>query len=356
MLAHELIHLKRRDLLWAWLPNLGRVLFFFHPLVWVAEGEWRMSHEMACDEQAVLATGAVRTHYAAMLLAALARLGPENRSSLLRAGVVESYGTIRRRLAAVRQFRAPSPRRRAATAVALLALALVGTLPWRLTARAAPAAASRTAVAPLAAVPVAARPVAVRQQPIQQASRPERESRPSRPARKRPGASLHRPARAAPIRQASRPPSGRRVPRRVVKRPWSETPRPAGDYGREVTAPPGSASLIVTNGAAPADPPTLKSTEEKDEELARLVEMKLRAWKEAQAGSLFLPPLHPKQLVFAGPEESIGSFTAADRAKEKAMLLEKLKRAGVPEEKLRAEALSAEPAATEGSRDDDNLK
>src|SRR5262249_20734263 len=43
MLAHELAHLKRRDLLWAWLPSLARVLFFFHPLVWLAEGEWRLA-------------------------------------------------------------------------------------------------------------------------------------------------------------------------------------------------------------------------------------------------------------------------------------------------------------------------
>src|SRR5207248_6530640 len=30
ILAHELAHLKRRDLAWGWLPLVARLLFFFH--------------------------------------------------------------------------------------------------------------------------------------------------------------------------------------------------------------------------------------------------------------------------------------------------------------------------------------
>jgi beta-lactamase regulating signal transducer with metallopeptidase domain len=43
MLAHELAHLKRRDLQWGWLATAAHALFFFHPLVWIAGGEWRPS-------------------------------------------------------------------------------------------------------------------------------------------------------------------------------------------------------------------------------------------------------------------------------------------------------------------------
>ena len=43
MVAHELAHLKRRDLLWAWLPTAVQGLFSFHPLVWLARREWRLA-------------------------------------------------------------------------------------------------------------------------------------------------------------------------------------------------------------------------------------------------------------------------------------------------------------------------
>jgi beta-lactamase regulating signal transducer with metallopeptidase domain len=141
MLAHELAHLKRRDLLWAWLPNLGRVLFFFHPLVWLAEREWRLAQEMACDEQVVLSTGASPLRYGALLLEVIGEVQRDFRSSLLTVGVAGSYVTIKRRLVAIRQIRVASPHgsRRHAMVGALAGLMLavfgiVGVIPWRLTA------------------------------------------------------------------------------------------------------------------------------------------------------------------------------------------------------------------------------
>src|SRR5262249_45826225 len=56
ILGHELAHLKRRDLFWGWVPALAHVFFFFHPLVWLANEEYRAAQEMACDELAVRAT------------------------------------------------------------------------------------------------------------------------------------------------------------------------------------------------------------------------------------------------------------------------------------------------------------
>src|SRR5205823_3664741 len=58
VIAHELAHLKRRDLLWGWLPVLAHSLFFFHPLVWLARTEIRLAQEMAADEMAVCGTDA----------------------------------------------------------------------------------------------------------------------------------------------------------------------------------------------------------------------------------------------------------------------------------------------------------
>ena len=39
MLAHELAHFRRHDTRWALLPVVTRLLFWFHPLVLLAERE-----------------------------------------------------------------------------------------------------------------------------------------------------------------------------------------------------------------------------------------------------------------------------------------------------------------------------
>jgi beta-lactamase regulating signal transducer with metallopeptidase domain len=68
VLAHELAHVKRRDLLWAWLPVLARCLFFFHPVVWLAHAEWRLAQELACDELTLRLTKSSPADYGEMLV------------------------------------------------------------------------------------------------------------------------------------------------------------------------------------------------------------------------------------------------------------------------------------------------
>jgi beta-lactamase regulating signal transducer with metallopeptidase domain len=53
MLAHDMAHIKRGDLLWFWLATTARLLFFFYPLVMLARRESRLTAEMAADELAV---------------------------------------------------------------------------------------------------------------------------------------------------------------------------------------------------------------------------------------------------------------------------------------------------------------
>ena len=68
VLAHELAHVKRRDLTWNWLYTVVKALFFFNPLIWVAGRELGIAQEMACDEMAVRATGAGAARYGKTLL------------------------------------------------------------------------------------------------------------------------------------------------------------------------------------------------------------------------------------------------------------------------------------------------
>lgn len=68
LVAHELIHIQRRDNLWAALHLLVQAVFWFHPLVWWMGGRLVAEREQACDE-AVLAQGTDAEDYAASILA-----------------------------------------------------------------------------------------------------------------------------------------------------------------------------------------------------------------------------------------------------------------------------------------------
>lgn len=67
ILAHELMHVKRRDNVAAAIHLLVKVLFWFHPLVWWMEDPMVKERERACDE-AVLANGVNGEAYAESLL------------------------------------------------------------------------------------------------------------------------------------------------------------------------------------------------------------------------------------------------------------------------------------------------
>lgn len=49
VLYHELVHVSRRDYLWAAVSDLVRCLLFFHPAVWRARQHMRVQRELACD-------------------------------------------------------------------------------------------------------------------------------------------------------------------------------------------------------------------------------------------------------------------------------------------------------------------
>jgi beta-lactamase regulating signal transducer with metallopeptidase domain len=67
VLLHELIHVKRRDLLTQTLAQLVCALYWFNPLVWFAVAQLRKEQEWACDER-VVAAGIKASDYAGHLL------------------------------------------------------------------------------------------------------------------------------------------------------------------------------------------------------------------------------------------------------------------------------------------------
>jgi len=67
VLLHELIHVKRRDLLTQAIAHLACAAYWFNPLVWWAVRKLRTEQEWACDER-VVATGVAAPDYAGHLL------------------------------------------------------------------------------------------------------------------------------------------------------------------------------------------------------------------------------------------------------------------------------------------------
>ena len=151
IMAHELAHIRRHDLLWEWLGTLTQVVFFFHPLVYLTRREERLSRESAADADALRVTRSLASDYAALLVGVSHQIArPQNRlfarptasdeSALAGVvGVLERGVLLRRRLLYLKENNMISPAsRRRLTLVALLVLlaSAAALLPWRMTATA----------------------------------------------------------------------------------------------------------------------------------------------------------------------------------------------------------------------------
>jgi len=68
IVAHELAHVRRHDLVWGWIPELARVLWFFHPVAHWAAYRVRLERELACDQWAMAQSGRSPAEYAETLV------------------------------------------------------------------------------------------------------------------------------------------------------------------------------------------------------------------------------------------------------------------------------------------------
>ncbi len=71
LVAHELIHVRRGDLWWALVQVLACCLFWFHPLVWLAQAMLRREAEHSCDEETIAGLSCTPAVYAKSLLEVL---------------------------------------------------------------------------------------------------------------------------------------------------------------------------------------------------------------------------------------------------------------------------------------------
>lgn len=68
VLLHELAHIRRRDLIWGWIPEFGKILFFFHPVVHFLNNQVQFERELACDQLAMVSSGRDAATYADTLV------------------------------------------------------------------------------------------------------------------------------------------------------------------------------------------------------------------------------------------------------------------------------------------------
>ena len=73
LLAHELIHIRRGDLLWAMLQGISVSLWWFNPLIWVADRLLTREAERSCDEETIASLNCKPAVYARSLLDVMER-------------------------------------------------------------------------------------------------------------------------------------------------------------------------------------------------------------------------------------------------------------------------------------------
>lgn len=105
---HELAHVRRRDICFAWLVCLLQVLHWFNPLIWFAFRRMRADQEMAADALALSTTGPEESQrYGRTIVGLIERFSrPQYLPSL--AGILENPSRIERRIRAIAGFKGDS--------------------------------------------------------------------------------------------------------------------------------------------------------------------------------------------------------------------------------------------------------
>lgn len=131
-LAHELAHIRRKDLLLGVIPSICQILFFFFPPIWLALRSWSLEREAACDADALAATTGTPAGYGRMLMKIVTR---DHKGGFVPAlGATAGYHTLKKRLEMIMSFTHPGRLAKFA-AVTLVTCGLLLTLPWQLSAR-----------------------------------------------------------------------------------------------------------------------------------------------------------------------------------------------------------------------------
>ncbi|MCL2528521.1 MAG: M56 family metallopeptidase [Defluviitaleaceae bacterium] len=123
ILAHELTHLRRKDVLIKWLTLLATALHWYNPIVWLVSREIDRTCELSCDEAVIRSLdGHGRRHYGNTLI--LVAANPKTPRAITSATMSEDKKNLKERLGAIMKNKRPA--RYVLILSALLIIASVG--------------------------------------------------------------------------------------------------------------------------------------------------------------------------------------------------------------------------------------
>ncbi|HVH68325.1 MAG TPA: M56 family metallopeptidase [Gemmatimonadales bacterium] len=135
VLVHELVHVRRQDVVVEGFLWLAAAVYWFHPAMWLATRRVRLERERACDE-AVLATGARASEYCEHLVEILRAATRRSRGAVVGAAMAAPCTLEHRVRALLSAPPSPSSGRGAALllggAVVIYALGALGICAWQL--------------------------------------------------------------------------------------------------------------------------------------------------------------------------------------------------------------------------------
>ncbi len=126
ILLHELAHIKRYDLVVNWLQMIVQVVYFFHPLVWLANWKIRQLREEICDDVAIQHIGTERKRYGKSILRVMEETRHEPAFGFAGIGFVERKSSLARRIVRIMsdKYRL-HPRMTVSSILTLIAVGLV---------------------------------------------------------------------------------------------------------------------------------------------------------------------------------------------------------------------------------------
>ena len=125
VLAHELAHIHRHDVLIQWCAMAISSVYWFHPAAWLATFQMRRCREGACDELVLQRLGESRREYGQALL----QMANHLRAPVLVPGLCGLFGSrqpIRERIQRVSNFRQMSPFANGLAIAAMLLIIAIG--------------------------------------------------------------------------------------------------------------------------------------------------------------------------------------------------------------------------------------
>lgn len=98
VLLHELIHIKRNDCLVNAVQVIFQILYFYHPMVWLANWTMRRERELACDDDVVRRLAGSPADYVRSMLQAAEAAAHQRRQQLLEMAMAENFSNLGRRI------------------------------------------------------------------------------------------------------------------------------------------------------------------------------------------------------------------------------------------------------------------